>query len=75
MSATNNKIADLLAEHRRLRVAAKENRSEMLRVAVEIVGLGQQEALQMNLETFLDGYLIGQGVSQWRRGANVKEAA
>lgn len=75
MSATNKKIADLLAEHRRLRAAAKENRSEMLRVAVEIVGLGQQEALQMNLETFLDGYLIGQGVSQERRGVNVKEAA
>ena len=75
MSAMNKKIADILAEHRRLKAATKENRREMMQVAVEVMGIGQQEAMQMNLEPLLDGYLIGQGVSQEWRGIGAKEAA
>ena len=68
MSALNKRIADLLAEHRRLKAEAKNNRREMMEVAVEHLGIEQKEALQMNLEPLLDGYLVGQGVHQSWRG-------
>lgn len=64
----NKQIADLLVEHRRLKVAARVVRTEMVRIAVAHLGVDQQDAMQMNLEPLLDGYLIGQGVVQeWRK--------
>ena len=76
MSAMNKRIADLLAEHRRLKTAAKDNRREMLAVAVEQLGVDQKEAMQLNLEVFLDGYLVGQGVQQaWRDAGCQQEAS
>jgi hypothetical protein len=46
---------------------AKNLRTELVRIAVEEMGMDQKEAKEMNMETFLDGYLIGQGMMQsWR---------
>ena len=67
MSALNKRVADLLAEHRRMKEAQKALRARMLEVAVEHLGVDQREAIQMNLETLFDGFLLGQGVMQkWR---------
>ena len=68
MSALNKRVADLLAEHRRIKEEQKALRGRMLEVAVEHLGIDQREAMQMNLEPLFDGYLIGQGVMQkWRQ--------
>ena len=68
MSALNKRVADLLAEHRRIKEEQKALRGRMLEVAVEHLGVDQREAMQMNLEPLFDGYLIGQGVMQkWRK--------
>ena len=68
MSTLNKRVADLLAEHRRMKEAQKALRARMLEVAVEHLGVDQREALQMNLETLFDGFLLGQGVMQkWRK--------
>lgn len=68
MSALNKRVADLLAEHRRMKEEQKALRVRMLEVAVEHLGVDQREAMQMNLEPLFDGYLIGQGVMQkWRQ--------
>lgn len=68
MSALNKRVADILAEHRRMKEEQKALRGRMLEVAVEHLGVDQREAMQMNLETLFDGYLIGQGVMQkWRQ--------
>lgn len=64
---TNLEIAGLLREYALAKNKTKEVRAEMMRVAVEELGLEQKEAQQANLETFLDGYLVGQGMMQsWR---------
>lgn len=63
-------MADLLREQQRNRNRMKEARAEMLRLAVEDLGMDQKEAIQANLETFFDGYLVGRGVYQsWREEA------
>lgn len=68
MSALNKRVADLLAEHRRMKEEQKALRTRMLEVAVEHLGVDQREAMQMNLEPLFDGFLIGQGVMQkWRQ--------
>ena len=68
MSALNKRVADLLAEHRRMKEEQKALRGRMLEVAVVHFGVDQREAMQMNLEPLFDGYLIGQGVMQkWRQ--------
>jgi len=60
-------MADLLREQQRNRNASKATRAEMLRIAVDELGMDQREAIQANLETFFDGYLVGRGVYQsWR---------
>ena len=67
MSALNKRVADLLAEHRRMKEEQKALRARMLEVAVEHLGVDQREAMQMNLEPQFDGFLLGQGVMQkWR---------
>lgn len=68
MSALNKRVADLLAEYRRMKEEQKALRARMLEVAVEHLGVDQREAMQMNLEPLFDGFLIGQGVMQkWRQ--------
>lgn len=72
----NIDIVGLLIEYRAAKNKAKELRTEMLRVAVQELGMDQKEALQVNLIDFLDGYLVGQGMQQsWRDIASDREAA
>ncbi len=74
MSALNKRVADLLAEHRRMKEEQKALRARMLEVAVEHFGVDQREAMQMNLEPLFDGFLIGQEVMQkWRKPESVEE--
>jgi hypothetical protein len=67
---TSTDIADLLARYRVNRERQKALKDEMVRVAVEVLGLPQEEAVKKyeRLEFILDGYLIGQGMQQeWRK--------
>lgn len=59
---TNHEISALLRQYHEVKRCARNLRVEMLRVAVEDLGMEQNEALQANLEVFLDGYLVGQGM-------------
>jgi hypothetical protein len=62
-------IADLLADYRETKERQKVLKEDMVRVAVEELGMDQQEAIRKadQLYVFLDGYLVGQGVQQsWR---------
>jgi hypothetical protein len=68
MTLTNTEIAGLLADYRRTRALMKELKGEMMRVAVEQLGMDQKEAKDHQIDDFLDGYLVGQGVQQaWRK--------
>jgi hypothetical protein len=68
MTLTNTEIADLLSDYRRTRALMRELKGEMLRVAVEQLGMDQTEAREHQIDDFLDGYLVGQGVQQnWRK--------
>lgn len=75
MSATNKRIGDILCEYRRLKAAIRENRAEMIMVAVDVLGIGQNEAMKIPLDVLLDGYLIGQGVHKNNRIANESSEA
>ena len=56
-------IADLLADYRDAKGRLQSVRADMVEVAVDILGLPQEEAVKTDLYALLDGYLIGQGVS------------
>lgn len=61
------RIADTLRDYAQAKRRVQELRSQLLQIAVEDFGMDQDKAKQMNLETFLDGYLVGQGMMQsWR---------
>ena len=65
-------IADLLAEYRDNRERQRILKDEMVRVAVEVLGLPQDEMVKKadRIDMLLDGYLIGQGMRQeWRKSA------
>ena len=65
---SNYEISGLLRHYQQIKTSTRDLRIEMLRVAVEELGMAQNEALQANLEIFLDGYLVGQGIMQsWRK--------
>lgn len=67
-TTTNYEISGLLRHCLQMKKNTREFRIEMLRVAVEELGMEQSEALHANLEVFLDGYLVGQGIVQpWRK--------
>lgn len=67
MNVTNGEIANLMCEIRRNKKRTQELRGELLRVAVEELGVEQEHAKKMNLEVFVDGFLIGRGMQQsWR---------
>ena len=57
---TNHEIAGLLRDYHQIKKNTQDLRAEMLRLVVEELGIKQKVAQQTNLETFLDGYLIGQ---------------
>lgn len=59
---TNCIISGLLRRSQQTKQNARELRAELLRVAVDELGVEQGAALQSNLEIFFDGYLVGQGV-------------
>jgi len=64
----NYQISSLLRHCQQARNNARGFRLELLKVAVEELGMEQDEALQANLEVFIDGYLVGQGMMQsWRK--------
>lgn len=60
---TLTEIADLLRSHSRAKEKTREAKAELLRVAVEQLGIDQKYALSINIENFLDGYLTGKGMS------------
>ena len=65
---SNYEISGLLNHCQKMKKNTRKLRIELLRVAVEELGMEQNVALQANLEVFLDGYLVGQGMIQsWRR--------
>ena len=65
---TNYQISALLRHCQQAKNNARDLRLELLKVAVEELGMEQNEALQANLEVFIDGYLVGQGMMQpWRK--------
>ena len=57
-------IADILADYREAKDRQRVAREDMVRVAVEILGLPQEEAVKADLYALLDGYLIGQGMTK-----------
>lgn len=61
---TNVEITGLLVEYRAAKNRAKELKAKMVECAVTDIGVNQKEATQCDIETFLDGYLFGQGVMQ-----------
>lgn len=63
MPLTDYEIAGLLRDYQQLRTCARELRAEMLRLVVEELGVRQKVAQQASLETFLDGYLLGQATA------------
>ena len=68
LKTTDYQISALLRYCQETKKNARKLRVEMLRVAVEELGMAQDEALQANLDVFLDGYLLGQGMMQsWRK--------
>ena len=63
----NEEVADMLCDIRRAKKEAKEIRLKMIKFVVEDLGMDQQDASQMDLMSFLDGYLVGRGMQQsWR---------
>ena len=62
---TNIEIADLLCELREAKARVKEIKTELIEIAVNDLGISQFEAIKHpNLESLVDGYLIGQGFIQ-----------
>lgn len=62
-------IADLLGEWRDNEGRKRVLREEMVRAAVEVLKLSQEEATKRgnDIPALLDGYLIGNGIRQkWR---------
>lgn len=67
-SMINYQISALLRHSQQTKKRTRDIRLELSRVAVEELGMEQNEALQANLEVFIDGYLVGQGMMQaWRK--------
>jgi hypothetical protein len=74
MSAKNRDIATLLRTHSEKKNEIKQLRAEMLVAAVEVCGLSREAATKLDIEVFLDGYLVGQGsIQSWRLAANCED--
>ena len=64
---TNAAIAAILHKHQANKEEARVLKVELMRIAVEELGMEQEEAKRTDLVTFLDGYLVGKGFMQtWR---------
>lgn len=71
---TNQDIATLLRTYAAKKNEMKAMRLEMLRAVIEVCGLTREAAGKMDVEVFLDGYLVGQGsVQSFRLAANSVE--
>ena len=65
---TSYQISALLRHGQQIKKKSRQLRQELLRIAVEELSMEQDEARQANLEVFIDGYLVGQGMIQsWRK--------
>ena len=63
----NEEIADMLCDYHRAKRDMKEIKAKMIRFVVDDLGMDQQDAVKMDIPSFLDGYLIGRGMQQsWR---------
>lgn len=63
----NSEMATLLRELNNAKLRIKDIKKELTIFLVEGIGLSQKEARESNVESIIDGYLIGQGVIQtWR---------
>ena len=63
----NEEIADMLCDNHRAKIDMKEIKAKMIRFVVEDLGMDQQDATQVDIMSFLDGYLVGRGMQQsWR---------
>jgi len=64
----NRELVKLLHEYADAKKKVKEIRVELVKVVVQDIGMEQKEAHAMDIETFLNGYLIGQDVKEsWRK--------
>ena len=61
---SNVEIARLLRNFKQMKKDARDLRAELLRVAVEELGINRKVAQHTHLKVFLDGYLVGQGMMQ-----------
>ncbi len=60
-------IADALRYYARAKNEQKRIRNELVKMAVNYCGIDQSEAVKLDIVTFLDGYLVGNGIIQnWR---------
>lgn len=63
---TNTEIVKLLREFKDTRSLMKQKRLELI-IAANSLGVSQKECTKIDIITFLDGYLIGQGMwPVWR---------
>lgn len=60
------KTANLLAEYREANAACRAVRLKMAKFMVDELGIDQTVASKLKAYDFLDGFLIGQGVSTSR---------
>lgn len=60
---TNKQLAELLLDQRDLKQQLAEINSE-IRAAVHSLGIPQEMLGKMSMYDFLDGYLVGQGMSR-----------
>jgi len=64
---TIEEISDLLRDYYRCKTNIKQIREEMIKLAVEELGMDQKEAINCDIAMFLNGYLVGCGMQQsWR---------
>ena len=63
----NNDVAALLRSYQSARNQVKDLRIELVKFAVEELGMDQKEVSKIEIDSFLDGYLVGQAIQQpWR---------
>jgi hypothetical protein len=72
---TSKDIASMMSAFGAKKAEMKALRGEMTRAAVEVCGLTQKAAMSVDVEVFLDGWLVGQGyVQSYRLSANADDA-
>lgn len=70
---TNAELAGLLREYAGAKKKLLDLRARLIQVAVEDFHVDQAHAKNQSLESFFDGYLVGQGVMPaWRKPPEIK---